>query len=151
MAIIDKIGKKISDAGQDAIKATKTMTEVTKLNSKIELEEKFILDCYKQIGTIYYSKYGKSNDADIQKQIDCINLSMRHIQDFKEQIKLVKGKDICSVCNAEIDINAQFCPKCGSKRLVSNSVSKEKIECYNCHTLVEKNLNFCTNCGAKLR
>ncbi len=49
MALFDQLGKKLAQTGQSAVKKTKDMAEVAKINSMISDEEKSINNNYYQI------------------------------------------------------------------------------------------------------
>ena len=153
MAFFDELGKRISSVGQDAIEKTKNATNSAKINSAISEENKIIIECYKQIGELYYKNNRTSDNPDIQHQIDLINHAKQSINNYQRQLLEIKGVTICPVCNVEIPIDVAFCPNCGYKMpetTKTTSVISDAFTCPNCNTIVDGNLNFCINCGAKL-
>ena len=54
MSIFNGLGRKVSEAGQCAIKKTKELSDTNRLNSMILDEEKRINDSYFQIGKLYF-------------------------------------------------------------------------------------------------
>lgn len=58
--------------------------------------------------------------------------------------KRLKVKMECPVCKKEIDVNSDFCPKCGANL-------KDEIECEYCGHLNPIYLNICEECKASLK
>ena len=54
MSFFNDLGRKVSEAGQSAIKKTKELSDTNRLNSMILDEEKSINDSYFQIGKLYF-------------------------------------------------------------------------------------------------
>jgi len=140
MAFFDDIGKKISQTSQDAVKKTKEMAEVAKLNSQISSEEKNIDALYLQLGQAYYNNSGKgvekkAVDAAAVRPEDqfaaiCVQISdsFAKIESIKEEIRNIKAVEpqqdaqpmtnskFCSSCGAAITEGSGFCPSCGQKQ-----------------------------------
>ena len=55
--------------------------------------------------------------------------------------KMVK----CTVCNNEVDENAEFCPNCGTK-VEEMATTNEVVE----QTVSNQNTKFCPNCGKQI-
>lgn len=55
----------------------------------------------------------------------------------------------CTYCNTELRGGAKFCPKCGNKVVIQESVVEEKttIICEKCGTEYEKEFVVCPSCG----
>ena len=51
----------------------------------------------------------------------------------------------CTVCNNDVDDNAEFCPNCGTK--VEQMATANKVEN---QTVASQNTKFCTNCGDQI-
>ena len=93
------------------------MARETKLKFSISECKEKINDKYKEIGEKVYEILLNNRDNDVSlklinefKEID--NLK-ENIKNYEAQILEVNNKMKCSNCGAEIDINSDFCPKCG--------------------------------------
>lgn len=152
MEFINEIGKKISQTGQKAVKKTKDMADVAKLNSAISGEEKKINETYFQIGQLYFSKYRENAENDFKVLVEQVSHSLSEIEKLKQQIQHVKGIKRCDNCGAEISDNSAFCSGCGAKvpQLEATNIS-DFIKCGNCGNLIKKELKFCTYCGSAVK
>ncbi len=151
MAFFDDLGKKITSAGQEAIEKTKNATGVARINSLVSEEEKFISECYRRLGEAFYTKYGTSDDADLQQHIDCINLSISKIAAYRDEIYNLKGVRPCATCGVEIPVTSVFCPHCGNRSDNYVPPVPTEAKCVGCGETVDLSLSFCTNCGTKIQ
>ena len=53
-------GKKISNVGQETVKKTKEIAEISKISSKIKDEEKKLDGLYTELGKKYFSLYSRN-------------------------------------------------------------------------------------------
>lgn len=153
MSIFEEIGKKISDTGQTVISGTKAMMEVSKLNGKIDDNNREIDRLFREIGQSYYMEHKDDENSDF---IDIF----RRIDDLKSQIKvnddrikLIKDSRYCPKCGAFIDMSTLSCNKCGeSIELYGVEVSENSsfASCYNCGTSVLEKDAYCRKCGTRL-
>lgn len=150
MAFFDELGKKISQTGQSAVKKTKDMAEVAKINSMISDEEKSINNNYYQIGKLYTSMHANDCESDFKGMIDSICESEKKIAEYKEQVQLIKGVVKCEKCGGEVSINSAFCNSCGApmpKRVSVQQQDESMVKCSKCGKYVKKGMRFCTSCG----
>ena len=63
MSFLDQLGKKVSDAGKGVAQQTKNLTEIARLTSVIDTEEKMVAQSYTQIGKTYYENHKNDPDA----------------------------------------------------------------------------------------
>lgn len=57
-----------------------------------------------------------------------------------------EAKNRCVYCDAEMEPNAVYCPKCGKK----SKVSRDSVVCKKCKTENAEGSRFCAKCGTKL-
>jgi len=153
MAFFDELGKKISNAGLDAIEKTKNATNAAKINSSISDENRIINNCYKIIGELFCQCFDHSDIPEIQHQLDLVARSKQNIASFQMQLLEIKGVTICPVCKKEITVGSAFCSNCGYKMPVIQNEqvqNSDAFKCPECGMTTKKELNFCINCGAKL-
>lgn len=128
MAFFDDLGKKISQAGQNAVQKGKELADIAKLNSAVYDEEKKIDDNYLEIGKLYASLHGENPDVDFAALIAAIHESEGKIVEYKQQIKDIKGVVCCEKCGAEVSSNAAFCSTCGAPMPVVKPVETQPEE-----------------------
>ena len=128
MSFFNELGKKLSQAGQDAAQQTKMFAETTKISSYISDEEKRIDDLYKQIGKSYFEA-NRNNGSDIYAaQIAEIVNSQNKILEYQQQIRDIKGIKNCPNCGAELNKNSGFCSSCGYNVTAAASVNEAPVD-----------------------
>ncbi len=158
MEFFKGLGNKISHTSQEAIKKTKEIADITKLNGEVSAEEKKLNSTYQMIGEKYFELHAISPEEDFVELIISVKNSMNKIEEAKEEIRRLKGKRVCPQCSTELDGEAPFCPMCGAKLPVVEKpvveevveVEKEKNICNNCGVELEDGAMFCQSCGAKV-
>lgn len=119
-------GKKISNVGQETVKRTKEIAEISKLSNKIKDEEKKIDGLYTELGKKYFTLYARNQVAEIQDICSCITESLQVLEAMKKELQLIKGIKICSNCGTEQDNTVAYCSKCGAKLV--EEVKAEVVE-----------------------
>ncbi len=153
MAFFEEIGKHLTGAGQNIAQQTKSIADVTKLNSAISEKEKKISQLLLLIGQSYYEKHKNDDNAEELDKIAEIKALYSEIFTYREKIKQIKGVVKCKNCGADVPLTASFCNSCGAKvnSVETNSVNTDtECLCPACHAIVEKGNLFCTHCGAKI-
>ena len=151
MGIFDKIGKKVSDAGQKTIQKTKEMSDTVKLNSGIAEEEKKMNDWYCQIGKLYVSIHSTDFEDEFQELVHAIQESEVKIAGYRKQIQNLNGLQCCISCGAEVQKDAAFCTICGTPmpKDEKSEVSDTEV-CTHCGTKINKGNSFCVCCGTPI-
>ena len=71
---------------------------------------------YESLGQLYFEKYA---DGDMPKEMaelcEKITSCQHAINEAEQRAALLKGVVICSNCQAEVDKDASYCPKCGAE------------------------------------
>lgn len=128
MAFFDDLGKKISQAGQNAVQKGKELADIARINSAISDEERKINDSYCEIGKLYFSLRGENPDVDFAALVAGIHESGNKIAEYRQQIKDIKGVVCCEKCGAEVSSNAAFCSSCGAPMPVVKPVETQPEE-----------------------
>lgn len=153
MPFFEKIGKTLSDAGQNVAQQTKNIADITQLNNAIAEREKQIENLYRSLGESYYEKHRNESSADDFEKIAEINALKNEIVLSQEKIKQIKGVTKCEACGADVPLDAAFCNACGAK-VVRVAIERAELGvscvCPVCHASVESGNAFCTQCGAKI-
>lgn len=114
MAFWDNLSKKASEAADKAAQQVKVLSETTKLNSAVSDEEKKISVNYSEIGKLYVSLHKDDCEEAFAEMIAAIVESEAKIAEYKEQIKVIKGVQVCEKCLAEMPRGTAFCSACGA-------------------------------------
>lgn len=153
MAFFDNLGKKISQAGQDALQKTREMADMAKINSMIADEEKRINNIYYQIGKMYAVLHLDDYENCFSSLMDSLNESENKIENLKVKIQELKNVSKCVHCGAEVSATAKYCNACGNA-ITNNSVDvfqdSNMIKCDSCGNMIKKDMNFCTKCGTPI-
>ncbi len=154
MAFLENLTKKVGEAAQTAAKKSGELVEITKLNLSVNAEEDKINKLYLQIGKKIYASYISGVPADNTIEEDCRTITEHEgvIKELKEKIMDVKNVKACMGCGAEMEKNAMFCVKCGTKVESSEPaapVQEEKF-CPSCGAKVAGGAAFCPGCGSKI-
>lgn len=128
MAFWDNLSKKASEAADKAAQQVKVLSETTKLNSAVSEEEKKINTNYSEIGKLYVSLHKDDCEEAFAAMIAAIAESEAKIADYKEQIKVVKGIQVCEKCLAEMPRGTAFCSACGAPMPKTEEVVAESEE-----------------------
>ena len=122
------VTKKTGEVVDVVAKKTEQTVEIQKIKSQIHVMERNNDRDYKDIGKIVYEKFRNGQGADEQyiELGDAIAEREDSIANAKEEIAKLRGLDVCPECEAHIEPEATFCPKCGTK--VDGDSSAEDIE-----------------------
>ena len=115
MSIFEKIGEKLSGAGQGVAQQVKNFADVARLNSIISEKEKQIAQLYIEIGQAYYEHHKIDPQGEEIERIQKISSLNAEILECKENIKQIKGVTKCPNCGADVSLDAAFCNACGTK------------------------------------
>lgn len=152
MAFFDKVGATISSKGRDVAKKAKDLAETTSLNGQINSQEEVITHTFQEIGKAYYEKYGADAANVFPDQCAAITTAYAEIARLKNEIRAIKGIELCASCGAEIPSGSAFCPGCGGKmpekEVIIDAVVKDS--CPGCGIELEDQAAFCPSCGTKL-
>lgn len=116
MDFFNKLGKKASETYQVTKEKASNLSEELKIRGKIsELKEK-ISKNYSEIGEIVYNevKDGKDVSRDtIVEKCEEISRKKDEIAKLENQILSIKKVKKCVECGFELNIDDEFCSKCG--------------------------------------
>jgi len=126
MGFFDELTKKAAETVQGAKDKTNKLSNEVKLKSKVSDKKDRISVLYVEIGKEIYSNYEKGIENNTEaitskcKEIVSIN---EELGELNKQLLALKDIKICSSCGAQVQVNSEFCPKCGVKQVtVVNSV-----------------------------
>ncbi|MGL4338376.1 MAG: hypothetical protein ACRCST_15945 [Turicibacter sp.] len=110
---IDELGNTISKKGRMAVQKTRDISEMSKLNIDIAVEEDTINELYRNIGMKYYQQMCKNPSKEYEDLFLELEQSQTKIETYSEKITLIKGFRLCPQCGSQINAKAIFCSTCG--------------------------------------
>lgn len=120
MDFFNKLGKKASKTYKITAEKTGKLAKEAKLRLKINENKSDIQDLYEQIGKKVYEKHIREENINIKEELEeeCtkIDVLSAEIETLLKECLNLKDKKQCKKCFAEIEKQAQFCPKCGAKQ-----------------------------------
>lgn len=130
MDFFNKLGKKANEAykvtkekATEAYKVTKEkasdISEEIKLKSKINSLEEKNYEIYAEIGEIVYNEVKDGKDVskdEVTAKCEEISRNKDEIEKLKTDLLAVKKIKKCANCGEELDIEVDFCSKCGKEQ-----------------------------------
>ena len=123
MAFFDGLKKNLSGVtdtvaktSESVMKKSSTAIEIQKAKLKKVSLEGNMKSLYESLGQLYFEKYA---DGDMPKEMaelcEKITSCQHAINEAEQRAAFLKGVVICSNCQAEVDKDASYCPKCGAE------------------------------------
>lgn len=123
MAFFDELKKNLSGVtdtvaktSENVMKKSSTAIEIQKAKLKRVSLEGDMKELYASLGKLYFEEYA---DGDMPKEMaelcEKITSCQHAINEAEQRTALLKGVVICSNCQAEVDKDASYCPKCGAE------------------------------------
>ena len=123
MAFFDELKKNLSGVtdtvaktSENVMKKSSTAIEIQKSKLKRVSLEGDMKELYASLGKLYFEEYA---DGDMPKEMaelcEKITSCQHAINEAEQRAALLKGVVICSNCQAEVDKDASYCPKCGAE------------------------------------
>lgn len=113
----EDLGKTISSAAESVGKKTEAFLEMQKIRAQILSAQRAVERSYKDLGELVYQRFDAGEGVDCEVAVICEDISqmMMSISEMKSELAAKRGKKICPICDAEVDIASVYCMKCGSK------------------------------------
>lgn len=123
MAFFDELKKNLSGVtdtvaktSESVMKKSSTAIEIQKAKLKKVSLEGDMKSLYESLGQLYFEKYA---DGDMPKEMaelcEKVTSCQHAINEAEQRAAFLKGVVICSNCQAEVDKDASYCPKCGAE------------------------------------
>jgi len=116
MDFFNKLGKKAEETYQAAKEKTTNLSEELKVRGKISDEKAKIEKLYLEIGKFVYDELKEGRDAsrdEVNAKCDEIRKSEDEIAKLNDKLRSLKGIKLCVNCQTEMELKAEYCPKCG--------------------------------------
>ncbi|MGD9677012.1 MAG: hypothetical protein AB7V16_01445 [Vulcanibacillus sp.] len=91
MAFFKDLGKKIGSAAEATANKAKEVADVTRLNSKINDEEKLIMKLYNEIGEKTFEQEKDNDESPLADLFIKVKSSQIKIQEYKQDIEEAKN------------------------------------------------------------
>ncbi len=129
MSFINKISEKLSSGATAVSNSTKRMSEIAKLNSKINKNLSDVNNRYTEIGRIVKLELmDKIMHEDVKRLANEIDILLAEVNESREKISDLKGVKVCIECGAQVSRDVAFCPNCGAKQpVVENEIPEPVI------------------------
>jgi hypothetical protein len=164
MAFFQDLGKKISNATQDAAKKTSELIEVGKLNAAINNEKTAISEIHRKIGAAFYNLCQAGTPVPEALAADMQNITERlqNIANLENKIAEIKAEEAKEAAPASApdayapapaaapeaapvpDLAADLAPD-----LAAENPAAPARFCTSCGAPLETGMLFCGKCGAK--
>ena len=123
MAFFDELKRNLSGVtdtvaktSESVMKKSSTAIEIQKAKLKKVSLEGDMKSLYESLGQLYFEKYA---DGDMPKEMaelcEKITSCQHAINEAEQRAAFLKGVVICSNCQADVDKDASYCPKCGAE------------------------------------
>lgn len=119
MDFFSKLGKKATETYQITKEKATTISEELKLKGKISDAKDNIEDLYKEIGEKVFEEMKSGKDVikdEIIDKIEKISELKEKIEKLENQILALKKIKKCDNCGTELELDAEFCSKCGKQQ-----------------------------------
>ena len=129
MDFFDKLSKTASNTYKSAAELTGKIAKEAKLKMKMSENKAKIEDIYEEIGKKVYEKHIREENINIKDELseECAKIDELSEKIKQERMELLKLKDLkqCKNCFEEIELEDNFCPKCGEKQEEIKEGAKE--------------------------
>lgn len=141
-SFFEELGKKVTQTSQEAMKKTKDLAEIAKINAQMTDEEKKLKKLYMKLGQLYYEMYKEEPDSVFVDICQGIGGCLQTINRYETMVEGLKGIKRCQKCKTEILVESTYCPTCG-QRLDDERETIVSTICPNCGM---ENGGFATSC-----
>lgn len=125
MDFFDKLGQKASETYKFTTSKTSKIAKEAKTKMAMNENKAKIKDLYLNIGEEVYQNYIREEKINLEEflthKCEEIDVISNEIERQREEILALNHKKQCENCYTQIDIDANFCPNCGSSQDVAKS------------------------------
>jgi DNA repair exonuclease SbcCD ATPase subunit len=148
MAFFQDLGKKITNAAQDASKKTSELIEISKLNSSINAEKSAISEVQKKIGGTVYGMFtaGEQLPASLLADVQTIAEKYQSITNLENKIAEIKAE--AEKAKEEAAAQNQAAAAAAAYRAPGAAPAGTRF-CTACGAPLDTGMVFCGKCGQK--
>ena len=163
MSFLKDLSKMISETAKEAAKKSSNLVGSTKISMQMDKCQEEIDNVFYEIGKSLFENYEQEDwvKGKFEKKISQIKELQENIEKFRKEIAKMKNIRVCESCECEIDKDALFCPKCGTKSIVKEETEEDSNEenrteeseeefkqCKVCSSYSGLDSKYCSKCGA---
>ncbi len=129
MEFFNKLGKKASEAYQATKEKASDISEELKIKTKINSLEEKVYEIYAEIGEKVYNEVKDGKDVskeEISGKCEEISSKKDEMSRLHAQLLTLKKMKKCVNCGEKLDIDAEFCSKCGTKQPKTENVEVQE-------------------------
>lgn len=140
MAFFDDIKRSATDLAGKVAKKTSGIASITKVSVNIKAAETKLNSIFEEIGYLFYTaqRNGVDKTEEIAAEILKADAVVVELNDLKKESARLRNVTVCPECNAEIEADASFCPKCGHKKEVEEPETAEDAPDEACECTCEE-------------
>lgn len=114
---LENIGKVLAETAEVVAKKTEDTIEIQKIKSQIRVMARNNKRDFQDIGKMIYERFqkGQVDDEEFLELCETIQEREKAIEDYKRQVAVIKGLEMCKNCKTHLEPSAVYCPKCGAK------------------------------------
>lgn len=127
MAILNEIGRGLSNTGKQVAKKTKEFSDSMQLKSQINAERETINRLYASIGKQVFKEALEEDEKKFFTEFGSIRKSMKKKAELEAELSNIDGCFFCSQCGARIDKRSIFCNRCGARVDKANQAAAEAL------------------------
>lgn len=118
MSNFENFTKRVAETAKAAVRKSGDIVEVTKLNLNIGTEEDKIKKLYVDMGRMVYELYLNGDEVSSVLVDNCekVGNHEKAIQELRQKILQLKNMKACQECGSEIEMDFEYCPRCGGRQ-----------------------------------
>ncbi len=124
----DDFGTRMKKVRDDTVEGLQKANKVRQLNSSIHAEEKKVDRLYKDMGKKLYELYKDNALSEFEPEFESLAASFAMMDELQEQVRGVRGVQVCPNCKNEVSATERFCPNCGYKLPQQEMTDEEEPE-----------------------
>ena len=145
MSFFSKLTKKATETIEFTKEKATNISEELKIKGKISEAKEKIEELYKEIGEKVYSDIKSDVDVakeDILPKIEEITNLNEQIEKLETDILAIKKIKKCDNCGTDLELDADFCSKCGKKqpKVEQVEIKEENPEAKDAEVVEVKNI-----------
>ncbi len=153
------IAEKVGDTVDKGINMSKDsynkMTEKNRIKKEMNRLNTEINNIFVSVGRRLYSE--SPENEQFKTVFGEVKSKEAEIAELKQQLSVIEGAVVCSVCGETVQKGEAACSKCGAK--VETEREKAEVEiveaeevvyCSQCGAKLDGSAKFCNQCGAKV-
>ena len=111
----NELSDKANQAFHKIVKKTNKVVENAKISYKVSELQDDLLQAYAELGKKVFENQCDLAELDIDDNKFIISQLLQKLDSEKSRLSTSKNKKTCPNCNTNIELDSEYCNKCGSK------------------------------------